>query len=209
MILALDKHIPREVLLEISNEIHGIKIGLPFVLDVGLIKLKEILNDIKLEEIIIDFKLADIGFVMKQIVERLSFADAFIAHSFVGIEGALDELKTFLDSQRKNLYLVAAMSHRGWNNEFNNYIKQIIQKIEPKGIVVGATRLDTIREFRFMFPKITIISPGVGTQGANYGDAICAGGDYEIVGRSVYNSPDPINEIRKINEIIRNKVMSC
>jgi len=38
---------------------------------------------------------------------------------------------------------------------------------------------------------LSIISPGVGTQGGSAGDTIRAGADYVIVGRSIYQSDDP------------------
>ena len=38
---------------------------------------------------------------------------------------------------------------------------------------------------------LTIIPPGVGAQGGSAGDAIRAGADYVIAGRSIYQSDDP------------------
>ncbi|MEM3221661.1 MAG: orotidine 5'-phosphate decarboxylase, partial [Saccharolobus sp.] len=48
-----------------------------------------------------------------------------------------------------------------------------------------------------------------GVQGADYGSAICAGADYEIIGRSIYDSKDPLHALIKINQIIKDKVISC
>ncbi len=49
-----------------------------------------------------------------------------------------------------------------------------------------------------------ILTPGIGAQGAQPGDAIKNGADYEIVGRAIYTSDNPqksAEEIRKkINE---------
>ncbi|QGA67490.1 orotidine 5'-phosphate decarboxylase / HUMPS family protein [Sulfolobus sp. E11-6] len=209
IILAMDKPLSYQTLKEMENEIYGIKVGLPLVLDLGVHKTRELLNDLNVEEIIVDFKLADIGYIMKSIVEKLSFANSFIAHSFVGVKGALDELKKYLDTNSKNLYLVAVMSHEGWSTLFTDYIKNVIREISPKGIVVGGTKLDSITQYRKEFTKITIISPGMGSQGGIYGDAICAGADYEIIGRSIYNADDPFTTIKTINKIIEEKVMNC
>ncbi|WP_338600491.1 orotidine 5'-phosphate decarboxylase / HUMPS family protein [Sulfolobus tengchongensis] len=209
IILAMDKPLPHHVLRNMGNELHGIKIGLPLVLDLGVNKIKELLTDLDVNEIIVDFKLADIGYVMKSIVEKLPFADSFIAHAFIGIKGSLDELSEYLKMNYKNLYLVAVMSHEGWNISFTDYIKSTIKEIRPYGIVVGGTKLELIREFRKEFNDIIIISPGIGVQGAGYGDAICAGADYEIIGRSIYNSEDPVNSLKSINKTINDKVMEC
>ena len=39
----------------------------------------------------------------------------------------------------------------------------------------------------------SIISPGVGMQGGSAGDTIRAGAEYVIVGRSIYQSDDPLD----------------
>ncbi|BDB97344.1 orotidine 5'-phosphate decarboxylase [Saccharolobus caldissimus] len=209
VILAMDKYIPLEILSEIESEVYGLKIGLPLVLDLGLEKVRNLVKEVNIEEIIVDFKLADIGYVMKSVVEKMLFADSFIAHSFIGVKGSLDELKSYLDEKGKGLYLVASMSHSGWNNSFLSYIKEVIKEINPKGIVIGATKTDLISSFKREFSSIKIISPGVGVQGANYGDAICAGADFEIIGRSIYTAKDPVNQLKSINKIIEDRVMNC
>ncbi|MBA1341617.1 MAG: Orotidine 5'-phosphate decarboxylase [ANME-2 cluster archaeon] len=38
---------------------------------------------------------------------------------------------------------------------------------------------------------LSIIPPGVGAQGGSAGDTIRTGGDYVILGRSIYQSDDP------------------
>lgn len=205
----MDKPLSYQVLKEMENELYGIKVGLPLVLDLGVDKTRELLIGLDVEEIIVDFKLADIGYIMKSIVERLSFANSFIAHSFIGVKGSLDELKRYLDANSKNLYLVAVMSHEGWSTLFADYIKNVIREISPKGIVVGGTKLDHITQYRRDFEKMTIVSPGMGSQGGSYGDAVCAGADYEIIGRSIYNAGNPLTALRTINKIIEDKVMKC
>ncbi len=48
-----------------------------------------------------------------------------------------------------------------------------------------------------------IISPGVRAQGAEPGDAITSGADYEIVGRAIYQSENPKDSAEQIyREII-------
>ena len=49
---------------------------------------------------------------------------------------------------------------------------------------------------------LTIISPGVGTQGGSAGDTIRAGADYVIVGRSIYQSDDPAAGAKQIADEI-------
>ena len=47
-----------------------------------------------------------------------------------------------------------------------------------------------------------IISCGVGYQGTPYGSAVKAGADFEIIGRAIYNSENPLNEAKKAYEAI-------
>ena len=45
--------------------------------------------------------------------------------------------------------------------------------------------------------------PGVGAQGGSASDAILAGADYVIVGRSIYNAEDPASAAQKIADDIK------
>lgn len=197
-ILALDKVLPIKTLKGIRDYIPKVKFSYITLLDGGLEYLKEVYK-LGWEEVIFDLKLADIDSTMVGIVSRLtSFSDSFISHSFIGFEGALDTLSSFLSKEGKGLYLVLSMSHKGWNDSFYPYLKDIARHVNPKGFVVGATKPEMIKVVRNDFPKKLIISPGVGVQGALFGDALCNGADYEIVGRSIYSSTDPVKTTREL-----------
>ncbi len=66
-------------------------------------------------------------------------------------------------------------------------------KSKVDGIVVGATFPKIIsycnKQTR---KKLSIYSPGVGTQGGNAKEVISAGTDYLIVGRSILNAKNPL-----------------
>jgi orotidine-5'-phosphate decarboxylase len=197
-ILALDKVLPIKTLKGIRGYIPKVKFSYITLLDGGLEYLKEV-YELGWEEVIFDLKLADIDSTMVGIVSRLtSFSDSFISHSFIGFEGALDTLSSFLSKEGKGLYLVLSMSHKGWNDSFYPYLKDIARHVNPKGFVVGATKPEMIKVVRNDFPEKLIISPGVGVQGALFGDALCNGADYEIVGRSIYSSTDPVKTTREL-----------
>ncbi|MEJ2780915.1 orotidine 5'-phosphate decarboxylase [Stygiolobus sp. CP850M] len=197
-ILALDIVLPIKTLKGIRDYIPKVKFSYITLLDGGLEYLKEVYK-LGWEEVIFDLKLADIDSTMVGIVSRLtSFSDSFISHSFIGFEGALDTLSFFLSKEGKGLYLVLSMSHKGWNDSFYPYLKDIAKHVNPKGFVVGATKPEMIKVVRNDFPEKLIISPGVGVQGALFGDALCNGADYEIVGRSIYSSTDPVKTTREL-----------
>ncbi len=211
VILALDKILDKNMLKEIGELIYGIKIGTPLIYDLGLNGVKELLSGLDFNEIIADLKLADIDNTMILIAQRLvNVVDSYIAHSFIGFEGALDKLKDYLDSRNKKLYLVASMSHRGWNDSlYEEFIKGVISKVNPYGLVVGATRPEMIKKVRSDFKDKTIISPGVGVQGAEIGSAICNGADYEIIGRTIYDSLNPLNSTKEVVKKQREKISEC
>ncbi|MBW1796408.1 MAG: orotidine-5'-phosphate decarboxylase [Deltaproteobacteria bacterium] len=71
------------------------------------------------------------------------------------------------------------------------------------GIQAPATRPNRIAELRRLVGHdLKIISCGVGYQGASYGSAIKHGADFEIIGRAIYRSDDPVVESKKAHDAI-------
>jgi orotidine-5'-phosphate decarboxylase len=58
------------------------------------------------------------------------------------------------------------------------------------GIIAPATRPDRVKTLRGIVGRKKILSPGIGTQGGD-ADAIAHLVDGIIVGRSIYEAPDP------------------
>ena len=100
---------------------------------------------------------------------------------------------------------VAGMSHPESHIVRGNFTKLLDQAylLKVMGVVVGATRPEMIREARRRLPEILIFSPGVGFQGAKPGEALKAGADFEIVGRSITLSDDPKEAARQVVEMER------
>ena len=87
------------------------------------------------------------------------------------------------------------MSHLG-SKEIMSQVKhklfEVINRIQPWGVVLPATIPEVIKEGRNELSKgLKILAPGVGAQGALPGDALCAGANYEIVGRLITRSSKP------------------
>ena len=141
---------------------------------------------------------------MRLAVEAVSdHIDAVIAHSFIGVKGALEVLKEFLDGMGLKLILVYTMSHHGALDAITpcrERVRRVISSIRPWGVVAPATRPEEVREARELFPWAKILSPGVGAQGAKPGTALCAGADYEIIGRLLAYSKDPRGTLLSIAE---------
>jgi orotidine-5'-phosphate decarboxylase len=87
------------------------------------------------------------------------------------------------------------MSHPG-GAEFLQPVGEAIARMASEagafGLVAPATRPERVKKIRKIIgDKLTIISPGVGAQGARASDVIAAGADWVIVGRSIYKAELP------------------
>ncbi len=191
------------IVSRLGGYVAGFKIGLPLLLRAGYEAVAGLLD--RAEGLrIADLKLADIAPVMESVVEPLLLhVDAVIAHAFVGVEGALAELRDALERYGARLILVYHMSHPGARLTFGgcmDVIDDVVEAVRPWGLVAPATQPEVVRRARSRYPDVVILSPGVGAQGAAPGAAICAGADYEIVGRSITRSGDPLGALRELAE---------
>lgn len=202
LILALDVESEEravEIARATSEYVEMFKVGYPLVLASGM----EIFSRLKAlgKPVIADFKVADIPYTSARICKlaRNAGADYVIVHGFVGE----DVVKAC--SEVVKIFVVAEMSHPG-ATQFMQAVSEEIAEIANKyasGIVAPATRPERIRKLRKIARDLIIISPGVKAQGAEVGSAIRAGADYEIVGRAIYQSPNPEEEAKKIAEVIK------
>ena len=194
--------------------VSGFKVGLPLLISRGAETLASIRSRAGGAMVIADLKLADIGDVMVETVKAVErYVDAVIAHSFVGYSGAIEQLKAYLDSKGIKLVLVASMSHAGSGEVYDralDYIVEVVRRADPWGVVAPATRPAVVSVLRERLgQRYRILAPGVGAQGAKPGDALCAGADYEIVGRAVMASRDPVKAAAEIIEAQKRAGESC
>ena len=216
VIVALDAGISftkaKHIVDSLCSHVFGFKVGLPFLLQHGLRETSRLTRLCQDSVWIADLKLADIGAIMISTASMLLGAfDAFIAHSFIGYQQALDELNNYLKKHNKKTVIIASMSHRGaleiYDKNLQNII-DLIQHISPWAVVAPATRPSIIRILREKVPSI-ILSPGIGAQGAEPGDALCAGANYEIIGRLITRSRDPISKFFEVVEKQEEKLSRC
>jgi orotidine-5'-phosphate decarboxylase len=189
--------------LSISKEIEffvdAIKVGYPLVLESGMGVIGMITE---FAPVIADFKVADIPNTDRLICEEAfeAGASAVIVHGFTGRDSLIECVKTGRE-RRGDIYVVTEMSHPGaldFLQPAAYELAQLAVECGASGIVAPATRPERLKEIRSIVGDMTIISPGVGAQGGNASDAIRAGADYVIVGRSIYNSKAPGKEAEKI-----------
>jgi orotidine-5'-phosphate decarboxylase len=197
LILALDvtdKQNALSIARDCAPHLDAIKLGYPLILSSGLSIVKE-LREIGLP-LIADFKVADIPNTNKLIAD-LVFAAGFssiICHGFPG----KDSVQACVDSARWHggeCYVVAEMSHPSATEFFHGCTAENIAKLAvgcgADGIIAPATRPMRVKILRSFAGNLKLLSPGVGAQGGNP-DEIARLVDGIIIGRAIYEAPDPV-----------------
>ncbi len=161
---------------------------------------------------IADIKLNDIGNTNRVTTENLwnlGF-DAVIANPIMG----LDSLKNLVQSAHKNEKGVITLCHMSapeaklsYDIEIKTRKKQQLYQLfldwaltaKVDGIIVGATFPKIIQYcYQKAGKKLSIFSPGVGTQGGSVDKVISAGTNYLIIGRSILNAKNPVSVTKKL-----------
>ena len=210
LILALDVTEKRKALAvahACAPYLDAIKIGYPLVLSAGLGIAGELKNEGL--PLIADFKVADIPNTDTLICDQVFLAgfSGIICHGFTG----MDSVKACVASAREHkgeCFVVAEMSHPGGKEFFSGGIAEQIASeaviAGADGIIAPATRPDRVRVLRGFVGNKKILSPGIGTQGGD-ADAVAALVDGIIVGRSIYEAPDPAAAAQSYAHLRREK----
>ncbi len=207
IILALDVTSRAEamrVVEAVKDHVDAIKINWPLVLATDPNIIRELS---RVKDVICDFKIADIPNINKLIVEQAMSrgASAVICHGFTGD----DSVKACVDASKGQVFVVTEMSHPGgkqFTAPLADKLAALAKSAGARGIVAPATRPERIAALRKIIGALEIISPGVGAQGGKASDAIMAGADYIIVGRAIYDAPDPGNAAKALADEVKEAV---
>lgn len=201
IILALDvttKDDALRIVREVKDYVDAIKVNWPLVLGAG----PEIITELsKIKQVICDFKISDIPNTNRLIVEQAMArgASAVICHGFAGD----DSVKACVDAAKGQVFVLAEMSHPG-GKQFTapvaDRLAALAKTVGARGIVAPATRPERISALRKIVGDLEIITPGVGAQGGKASDALKAGADFVIIGRAIYDAPDPRAAARELAE---------
>lgn len=215
----LEKHTLKNI-KTLGKHLCAIKFNFHLLLPLGeksIKRINKIAHDSGLQTIA-DIKLNDIGNTNMITLQRLwhSEFDAVIANPIMGPENLVQLVKNAHSDSRGVITLVH-MSHPGAKLGYGLkvqdsssgkmlYIHDLFLKwsylSHVDGIVVGATVPKLIELSKKKAKgKFEIYSPGVGTQGGNPNDALSAGANYLIVGRTILNSKNPQLEAQKLQEL--------
>ena len=201
IILALDvtaREDAMRVVGEVRDHVDAIKINWPLVLGAGPGMINELST---VRPIICDFKISDIPNTNRLIVEQAMArgASAVICHGFTGD----DSVKACVDAAKGQVFVLTEMSHPG-GKQFTapvaDRLAALAKASGARGIVAPATRPERIAALRGIVGDMEIITPGVGAQGGSASDALRAGADFVIVGRAIYDAPDPAEAARRLAE---------
>ena len=193
----------------------GIKLNFHLLLPLSgkeILKINKIAHRYGLQTIA-DIKLNDIGNTNRVTTEHLwnlGF-DAVIANPIMG----LDSLKNLVKSAHKNEKGVITLCHMSapearlsYDLKVNLEKKQQLYQLfldwalasKADGIVVGATFPKIIQYCsQKAGKKLSIFSPGVGTQGGNANEVISFGTNYLIVGRTILNAKNSVNTAKELH----------
>ena len=206
LILALDVT-SREQALSLAGQLKdhfdAIKIGYPLILSAGLGIVTEISATLP---VIADLKVADIPNTNRLICEAVLGAGAsgIIAQAFPGKDSLQACAKSAAD-HGADLFVVTEMSHPGaelFMAPLAERMARLAVEAGASGVVAPATRPERIKLIRSIIGERIIISPGVGAQGGSAGEALLAGADYLIVGRSIYEAEDPVASAKKLLALV-------
>lgn len=186
---------------KLGEEVFAVKINWPLIMVKGV----SIVSDIaRYARVICDLKIADIPYTNSLITGKASENGAWgvISHSFVGSDSLKSVVKAAGETK---VFSVVSMSHPGSEDFINARTPELIELSREAGVygLIGpGNNYGRISEMRKMAPDLKIMTPGIGAQGGSAGEAVKAGADLVIAGRSVYNSEDPVEAARKINREI-------
>ncbi len=184
------------LLQDVDEHIAAVKINYPLLLTLGPDLTSELLDRTNVLPIA-DFKVADIDNTCKWIgtqAMEMGF-QAIIAHPFVGYEKGLDGLFEVAEEHQGGVILVINMSHPGSKQFITPVADELADFARNRGadgVVAPATRPEEVSQARsWVGENVLLLTPGVGAQGGEPGDAIRAGADFEIVGRGIYQADRP------------------
>jgi orotidine-5'-phosphate decarboxylase len=193
---------------QLESYICAIKLNFHLILPLSsseLSKVNRLVHSYDLQAIA-DIKLNDIPSTNKIAISHLSSMgfDAITVNPFIGSAG-LGNAVVQAHELKSGILALVYMSHIGAQEGFginflgsSSQVTSLYQKFfqdaiacRVDGVIVGANRLEILKEISCKKDHIPIYSPGVGGQGGNIREAANSGTDYFIIGRSIIGSKDP------------------
>lgn len=189
---------------QVASEIDIIKFNYPLVLKEGL-KIITRVKETYGRPILADFKIADVPVTNNRIIDlcREAGADGVMVQGFIGIDAIQSAIEA---AGEMKIFVVTQLTNPGgldFTKRFTGEFARLAWILGAAGVQAPGNRPEVVREVRqIVGEEMMIVCCGIGTQGGKFGEAIAAGGDFEIIGRSIYQSPDPARATAEIREAI-------
>ncbi len=210
------------ILRKVGKYVCAVKLNRQLVMSLGLHdgvdSVVRLAHDLSLPTIM-DAKLNDVGHT-NEFIARSYFDvgfDAIIASPVAGWENGLDRVFAEANSRGRAVILLVYMSNPGAEAFYSlagahgtgtprpvfELLAEMAVQWRAHGVIVGATRPEVIARVRDLVgPELAIYSPGVGVQGGDAREALNAGSTYLIVGRAIYDAPDPEKAAKELRASI-------
>jgi len=198
---------------KLGDEVAGVKLNFHVILPTGLAGTARVARACSRRGIplIADIKLNDIESTNVEAAKLLfdNGFDAVIANPFVGYEEGLSKVISGAKSAGKGVILLVYMSHGGAAEGYGLTVRReplfvtFAKRARDWGVdgaIVSAKSQAVLKRVRkILKPDQLILSPGVGAQGGKAEEALSAGTDFAIVGRSIIDAEDPLSALRGLN----------
>ena len=199
-----DREAAFRLLDRVAGEIDVIKFNYPLILKEGL----EIITRVKERyprPILADFKIADVPVTNNRIIElcREAGADGVMVQGFIGIDAIQSAIEAAGDMK---VLVVTQLTNPGgldFTSRFTEDFASLARMLGAAGVQAPGNRPEVVRKVReIVGPEMMVVCCGIGAQGGKFGEAIGAWGDFEIIGRAIYQEPDPARATARIRAAI-------
>ena len=204
---------------QLGGEVAAVKVNYHLLLPLALKDIALIVDAAHRKglQTIADLKLNDIystNLAVLEILHRAGF-DALIVNPIVGYRDALQPTIEAAHKKAMGVIFLTYMSHKSASEGYGLKLRLSPSSVKPlyklfaeralkwgaDGLIVGATRPTVIREVAALTKNsLPIFSPGVGAQGGSALDALKAGATFLIIGRSIIDASNPLEEAKKLRE---------
>ncbi|MFH1039121.1 MAG: orotidine-5'-phosphate decarboxylase [PVC group bacterium] len=207
IMLALDVGTGAEafsLLDRVAGGIDVIKFNYPLVLREGM----EIISTVKeryRKPILADFKIADVPVTNNRIIRlcREAGADGVMVQGFIGIDAIQSAIEA---AGVVKIFVVTQLTNPGgldFTARFTEEFAGLARMLGAAGVQAPGNRPEVVARVReIVGEELMIVCCGIGAQGGAFGRAIEAGGDFEIIGRAIYEAEDPARAVREIKDAI-------
>ena len=207
IMLALDVEDRRaafKLLDRVGEDIDVIKFNYPLILSEGLPLIGEI-QDRYHKPILADFKVADVPVTNNRIIRicREAGVDGIMIHGFIGIDAIQSAIEA---AEEVKIFVVTQLTNPGgldFTAQFTEEFAGMARMLGAAGVQAPGNRPDVVSKVRAIVgDELMIVCCGIGAQGGKFGAAIEAGGDFEIIGRAIYQAEDPAHAAKEIRAAI-------